>query len=222
MSTPKFETRDPAQAAFWTERYDQAFMPWDQNAVPDEFARAVRGEVDAGVLPGRGARVLVPGCGSGYELLSLCEAGYEALAIDISDAAIARARTQVGPHAARVQLADCFALDADPAHAARYDWVYERAFVCALPPRLWDRWAQAMVGLVKPGGVLAGYFYFDPEPAARPMEARRGPPFAMQRSELDAMLGAAFDCVVERAVPSAASVPVFRDKEYWMVWRRRV
>ena len=171
---------------------------------------------------GRGARVLVPGCGSGYELLSLCEAGYEALAIDISDAAIARARTQVGPHAARVQLADCFALDADPAHAARYDWVYERAFVCALPPRLWDRWAQAMVGLVKPGGVLAGYFYFDPEPAARPMEARRGPPFAMQRSELDAMLGAAFDCVVERAVPSAASVPVFRDKEYWMVWRRRV
>lgn len=221
MSTPKFETRDPAQAAFWTERYASEFMPWDQRAVPDELARVVRGEVDAQWVPRAPARVLIPGCGSSYELQCLADVGYDALAIDISSAAVERARGQVGAHGARVQLADCFVIDTDPAHAARYDWVYERAFVCALPTRLWSRWAQAMAALVAPEGVLAGYFYFDPVAGALAIDARRGPPFAMQPQELGDLLGPAFDCVVDRPVPPAASVPVFRDKERWMVWRRR-
>ena len=221
MSTPTFETRDPARADFWTERYASDFMPWDQRAVPEEFARAVRGEVDADHLPKAPARVLIPGCGSSYELQSLADAGYDALAIDISSAAVERAREQVGTHQARVRLADCFVIDTDAAHAARYDWVYERAFVCALPTRLWSRWAQAMAALVAPGGVLAGYFYFDPVAGAQPMPARRGPPFAMLPEELAGLLGSAFECVVDRPVPPDASVPVFRGKERWMVWRRR-
>ncbi len=222
MSAPKFETRDPAQAAFWTERYAREFMPWDQHDVPADLAHEVRAATTGrGVLPAAPARVLLPGCGSGYELRLLADAGYDALAIDISSAAVERARTQVGPYAARVQLADCFEIDTDVRHAAQYAWIYERAFVCALPPRLWARWAQAMAALTQAGGVLAGYFYFDADKAAVPLDARRGPPFAMRADELGALLGGHFVCEVDREVSPAHSVEVFRGKERWMVWRRQ-
>lgn len=222
MTTPRFATRDPGQAGFWTERYASGFLPWDQGGVPADVERALNG-AGGGVsaVPAPPARVLLPGCGSGYELAALADAGYDALAIDISSAAVDRARAAVGRHADRVQLADCFAFADDLAQRAAYAWVYERAFLCALPPRLWQRWAQAMAALVAPGGVLAGFFYVDADANGAPAEARRGPPFSVRPEELSALLDAFFMRVAAHPVAPPESIPVFRGKEWWTVWRRR-
>lgn len=206
---PEFTTRDPSQAAFWDERFAANFTPWDQGAVPPALGRWL---ARAALAPG--ARVLVPGCGSAYEAAFLDAAGFAVLSIDIAEAALARARAVLPADVAGrvLRKADFFAFAAEP-----FDAIYERAFLCALPPRLWPAYAARCAELLEPDGWLAGLFFIDPAPP----EPRRGPPFAMTRAELDALLAPAFECTGDQAIPSGESIVVFAGRERWMVWRRR-
>jgi SAM-dependent methyltransferase len=204
----EFSTRDPSQPAFWDERFAAGFTPWESCGVPPAFARWLD---SAGLGPG--TRVLIPGCGAAYEVALLAARGCDVLAIDYSAAAVARARDALGPALAeRVALADFFAFDAAP-----FDWIYERAFLAALPPRLWAAWGQRCAQLLRPGGSMAGFFFVD-EAAAEP---RRGPPFAVTPAELRRLLDAAFDLVADSAVARDESTAVFAGRERWQQWRRR-
>lgn len=206
---PEFSARDPAQAAFWDERFAANFTPWDQGAVPPALGRwLARSPLAAG------ARVLIPGCGSAYEAALFDRAGYDVLSIDIAEAALARARAVLPTAVADrvLRRADFFAFAAAP-----FDAIYERAFLCALPPRLWPAYAARCAALLASGGGLAGFFFVDPAPP----EPRRGPPFAMTREALDALLAPAFECVEDEPIPPDESIAVFRGRERWMTWRKR-
>lgn len=184
----------------WENLYREGRTPWDAGGVPEELIEHLRAR------PGRG-RALVPGCGSGYESATLAAAGFDVLAIDFSPAAVQRARALVGASGVRVETADFFEHD-----TAGYALIYERAFLCALPPRLRRDWAERCTRLLAPGGLLLGYFYLG-ETAAD------GPPFAIPRVDLEALLGDAFECLEDR--PSRAPLPVFGRCERWQRWRRR-
>jgi SAM-dependent methyltransferase len=197
-----FSHRDPADPAFWDERFVRDFIPWDAGAAPPELHRFIEHTPVAVRAPS----VLIPGCGSGHEVTLFSEAGWEVAAIDFSAAAVARARANLGRWAPRVHLADFFTY----APANPPDLIYERAFLCALPPALWPSIVERWAALLPPGGLLAGYFYFDASP--------KGPPFGADPDRLAAMLNGAFEPVQD--APAAASVPVFEGKERWQVWRR--
>jgi SAM-dependent methyltransferase len=192
--------QDPATPGFWDARYRERFMPWDAGKVPAGLQAFV-----ATLPPAQ--RVLIPGCGTGYELAAFVAAGHDALAIDFSPAAVAAARDALGPLGDRVRQADFFDFDAGPP----FDVIYERAFLCALPRRMWPQYPSRMHALLRPHGLLAGYFFFD--------EGERGPPFGLRPGELDALLGQRFDRIADAAV--ADSLPVFAERERWQVWRRR-
>jgi hypothetical protein len=98
-----------------------------------------------------------------------------------------------------------------PQQGEPFDLVYERAFLCALPPAMRAGWAARMASLVRPGGRLVGFFYFD--------DGARGPPFGIAPAALDDLLLPAFTCVDDRAPPD--SIPVFAGKERWQAWVRR-
>ena len=100
---------------------------------------------------------------------------------------------------------------------APFDWIFERAFLAALPPRLWPAWAARCAQLLRPGGSLAGFFFVD-DAAAEP---RRGPPFAVTTAEVRGLLGGGFEAVADQPIPAAASAPVFAGRERWQQWRRR-
>jgi SAM-dependent methyltransferase len=196
-----FEARDPSIPAFWDERFAHQFTPWDRGGAP----QALREFVAACEQP---STCLIPGCGAAHELAFLCEAGWNAVAIDFSPAAVALARSLAGPWSERIIEADFFSY----AGPQPLDMIYERAFLCALPRSLWGqvgaRWAQ----LLAPGALLVGYFFFDDHP--------KGPPFGIARAELDVLLLPHFECIVDE--PVADSVAVFAGKERWMIWRRRL
>ncbi len=200
MSAPTFPKRDPGEPEFWDLRYGANFAPWDAGKVPlqlREFARAARGS----------RRVLVPGCGSAWDVRCFAENGWEVLGIDFSPEAIAAARLVLGAYGDRVAQADFFA----PIAHAPFDVVYERAFLCALPRRMWSDWARRVGELARPGALLAGFFFYD--------AGERGPPFPLHsQEELDALLAPAFERIVDETVPD--SIPVFAGKERWQVWRR--
>jgi SAM-dependent methyltransferase len=197
---PVFASRDPRVPAFWDERFERGFTPWDRGGVP----QALRGFVAAAARP---LITLIPGCGTGYELAFLLDAGWDATAIDFAPAAVASAKAAVGPWSGRVIEADFFSYQ--PARAV--ELIYERAFLCAMPPAMWDEVARRWAELLPSGGLLAGFFFFDGAP--------KGPPFGIDRERLARLLEPAFVCVED--APVADSMPVFDGKERWMVWRRR-
>jgi SAM-dependent methyltransferase len=160
-------------------------------------------------LTGPKLRVLVPGCGTGYEVRFFAERGDDVVAIDFADAALERARRTLGRFAGRVRKADFFALDEAP-----FDLVYERTFLCALPRRLWPLWGERIATLVRAGGVLAGFFFFD--------DNERGPPFGIAPERLHELLDAHFTLAEDAPVPAEQSVPVLAGRERWQVWTRRL
>ncbi|HJV74131.1 MAG TPA: methyltransferase domain-containing protein [Noviherbaspirillum sp.] len=197
---PTFETRDPSAPDFWSERFKQEFMPWDRGDVPAQLRQFV-------TQSARPYVTLIPGCGTGYEVACLSEAGWNVTAIDFSAAAVELAKKVLGRWSERVQQADFF----DFVPAQQVELIYERAFFCALPkrmrPAIVARWAE----LLQPGGLLAGFFFFDENP--------KGPPFGISPAELETLLTPFFERIVDDAV--ADSLPVFAGKERWQVWQRR-
>lgn len=201
MADPTFPKRDPADPDFWELRYAAHFAPWDAGKVPAQLLGFVKGSV-------KPRRTLVPGCGSAWDVRCFAEHGWDVVGIDFSREALAEARRILGPHAGRAREGDFFA----PIEGAPFEVVYERAFLCALPRRLWSAWGRRMAELVAPGGSLAGFFFFD--------AGERGPPFPLHsQEELDGLLANAFQREVDAPVPD--SIPVFRGKERWQVWRRQ-
>lgn len=196
---PDFSSRDPLTPAFWDERFERDFTPWDKGGVPEQLGGFVSRS--------QPKKVLIPGCGAAYELVYFSEAGWDAMAIDFSPAAVERARAITGQWSDRVVEADFFAYQP----AAGLDMIYERAFLCALPRTMWPQVARRWAQLLPAGGVLAGFFFFD--------DVLKGPPFGIGRDELDQLLHDDFECVEDAAV--ADSIPVFAGKERWMVWLRK-
>jgi SAM-dependent methyltransferase len=196
----EFSRRDPLQPGFWDERFERGFTPWDRGGVPN----ALRDFVARTGMP---LRTLIPGCGTGYELAFLSDAGWIATAIDFSPAAVALAKAAVGQWGGRVVEADFFAWE--PSQPLQM--IYERAFLCALPRAMWPRLAARYAALLPPGAVLAGFFFFD--------DAAKGPPFGISGAQLDALLSPNFVRIEDAAVDD--SIPVFAGKERWQAWQRK-
>jgi SAM-dependent methyltransferase len=192
--------QDASKPDFWEKRFRERFTPWDAGRVPSDLERFLATEP-------HGRRVLIPGCGSGYEVRAFAETGHEVLAVDFAPAAVERAQKVLGPLSGRVRLADFFEADL----GAAYDIVYERAFLCSLPRQLRQRYAERVAKLLGPQGRIAGFFFFE--------EGERGPPFGLKSGELEALLSDRFEQVEDKAVND--SIPIFAGKERWKVWKVR-
>jgi thiopurine S-methyltransferase len=68
-----------------------------------------------------------------------------------------------------------------------------------------------MAELLRPGGLLAGYFFVSDE--------GKGPPFGILAQQLDDLLAPHFTRREDRPVED--SLPVFAGRERWQVWQRR-
>src|SRR5512137_2956339 len=131
---------DSSQTQFWNQRWEGGRIPWDLGGVPP---------VLMSFLPRSRARsrVLIPGCGSGYEVRAFHEAGHDVTAIEFSAPAVARAREVLGPLGDKVIHGNFFNHEfAD----SRYEFIYERGFLCSLPPARWPDYASRMANLLRP------------------------------------------------------------------------
>ena len=190
------------EVEFWDSRYRAGRTPWDFGGVPEALRRWL------GRAEGPG-RVLIPGCGSGYEVRAFAEAGWEVTAIDYAPAAVERARRALGEVLGRKVLhGDFFGHDFGP---GQFDLVYERTFLCALPPERWPAYAARMAELLRGGGQLAGTFFYgtndDP------------PPHPLTAATAEAILGPRFIRTADEAVSD--SLPMFAGQERWQVWEKR-
>ena len=197
---PVFPKLDPASPAFWDARFEAAFTPWDQGGVPQSLANYVA-ENSAQ------KKILIPGCGAAHEVRFFAGLGWDVTAIDFSPVAVAHAKQLLGSFGDRVREEDFFG---DALGRERFDAIYERAFLCALPKARWTQWAARVAELLPPDARLFGFFFFDTN--------EKGPPFGIARAALDDLLSPHFE-LIEESLPTD-SISVFAGKERWQVWKR--
>ncbi|CAI5464830.1 unnamed protein product, partial [Closterium sp. Yama58-4] len=90
----KLLTEDPVGG--WDKAWQASTTPWDLGGVTPAVAALVAAQEGSPLhLPPSIRRVLVPGCGTGYDVEALASGGREATGLDISPAAVAHAEKRV-------------------------------------------------------------------------------------------------------------------------------
>jgi SAM-dependent methyltransferase len=186
---------------FWDSRYRAGKMPWDFHGVPAALQSYLKT-----AQPGR---VLIPGCGSGYEVRAFHERGWDVTAMDYAPAAVERAREILDELAGKVVLADFFTHDFGD---RKFDVMYERTFLCSLPPDMRPEYARRVTELLVNGGKLAGLFFYGHEDES--------PPYPLIEVEAQALFGVDFTRIMDE--PVRDSLPLFAGRERWQVWEKNV
>ncbi len=192
---------DSSQTVFWTKRWEAGKTPWDLGAVPPALADYLHRTHTA-------TTALIPGCGTGYEVRAFHEVGYDVIALDFSAPAVAHARAVLGPLGDRVIHGNFFKHDFA---GKQFGVVYERGFLCSLPPERWPDYAERMASLVSRGGKLLGLFLYGEEPEP--------PPFPLTKETAAALFGKNFRLLQDESLVGK-SVPVYQGLEHWQEWER--
>jgi len=196
------EESNSARPDFWSQRYASGRTPWRLDHLPVRLKSFVES------LP-TASRVLIPGCGEDNQTIeAFHRAGHEVTGIDFSPIAIARVRKALPELSKRIILGDFFRHNFG---ATRFDVVYERTFLCSLPPKLWKSYAQRVAHLLRPKGTLAGIFFYG--------EESDPPPFPLDPSTASEIFGDSFNMI--RSEPVLDSLPVFANQEKWQEWQLR-
>lgn len=160
--------------AFWEGKFGDSATPWDRGRINPQIEQwlrsgALRPSQDADArAPGgddtRLTRVLVPGCGSGHEVATLAEWGFDVTGVDFAPTATALTRNRLrsllqskaGAAMMRAEVVEADVLTYRP--PGQFDAVYEQTCLCALYPDHWRRYADQLHHWLRPGGKLFALF----------------------------------------------------------------
>ncbi len=180
--------RSPAEngrvSTDWQQHYDSNDIPWEKGRPHPALVEFLQRK------PIRG-QVLVPGCGTGHDVRAIAATADEVVGVDIAPGAIRAAQSQGEIGGERYVTGDLFALPASFREA--FDVVFEHTCFCAIPLERRADYVRAVAGALRPGGSLLAIFYLNPD--MDPGES--GPPFGVEKAELDRLFGADFTLLGE-------------------------
>jgi SAM-dependent methyltransferase len=136
---------------YWEKRWKDGDTGWDIGSA----STPLKAYIDQ--LKDKSLRILIPGCGNGYEAEYLWQQGFlNTFVVDISETALNNFHKRV-PSFPKDHLlcADFFSL------TGSYDLILEQTFFCALVPTLRKTYVAQMNNLLVPGGKLVGLLFDD-------------------------------------------------------------
>jgi hypothetical protein len=202
LKKKKKNEKNSAQSGFWSQRYETGRTPWQLDHVPARLVALIRT-----LEPGR--NVLVPGCGQDHRAIrAFNRAGHRVTAIDFSPVAVESTTKGLSGTRDEIILGDFFSHDFKN---APFDLIYERTFLCSLPPSSWKNYAARVAELLRPDGVLTGFFFYGEEPDP--------PPYPLTEQKAADIFGDRFD--LQTSEPVVDSLSIFAGKEKWQEWRLR-
>lgn len=192
----------------WETRYQNNDTPWDKGT-----AHPMVAELASLTLPV--GPIVVPGCGSGSDLLELAaiHPGRKILGLDIAPSAVAaaRARTQ---HVAEIEIhAGDFLQDDLAARFGPAALLWEHTCFCAIPPEARPAYASAAARVLGPEGWLAGVFFIELA------DGGAGPPWNCPEPEWRAHFHSDFE--IQTAAPVTRTYPGREGAEWGVVLRRK-
>ena len=135
----------------WEDRYQSKVTKWDRGGTSPNLTNWL----DSGNL--KPCRIMVPGCGNGYEVITLAEQGFDVVSIDIAATPVSNLRKALYERGltAEVIQSDFFSLDFS---SQPFDAIYEQTCLCALQPKQWSDFEEWMYQSLKVDGVLYTLF----------------------------------------------------------------
>jgi len=164
---------------FWDKRFAEGDTPWDRGAANPQLGTWL---VTGALKP---CRILVPGCGSGYEVAVLAQAGFEVTALDYSPEAIALTRKLLDAEGLKATVVEADALAWQPEKP--FDAIYEQTCLCALYPDQWRDYADQLHRWLAPSGKLFALFVQMLRPGAAEGKIE-GPPYHCDIHAMRALL----------------------------------
>jgi len=161
-------TKSLEQKKAWENRYQMGQTGWDRGAINP----APLPILDNGILTP--CRLLIPGCGRGYEVALLAERGFDITAVDIAPSAIRAVRGLLAQHGLSATIIEADFLKWTP--ATLFDAIYEQTSLCALHPDNWQTYANQLRAWLVPGGHLVANFL--------QTDQSGGPPFHCAMDEM--------------------------------------
>jgi hypothetical protein len=198
----------------WEDAWDEQRTPWDAGSSPP----ILESLVEAGILPD--GRALVPGCGSGYDVLTLASENRQVLGLDLADGARERFEQlrgdrDVSAEQARFRTADFFTFDDDQP----FDLVWDYTFLCAIEPEMRTAWVEHMRELIAPDGELVTLIFPIRSLDELPPADADGPPYPMHPELVEDLVEAHFEAIELR--PVEVSHPGREGMEWLGRWRPR-
>ncbi len=193
----------------WENAWKEGRTGWDAGGSPPILTKLV----EAGEMPA--GRVLVPGCGSGYDAFTLSGNGRRSVGLDLAPSAaerfqLVRESLGISEEDASIIVGDFFEFESGD----HFDLVWDYTFLCALPRELREAWAARMAAIIKPGGSLVCLVF--PVDPTRPVD--QGPPFPLTPDLVAGLLAKDFEAVSMEKVE--VSNPGREGKEWLGRWTR--
>jgi protein-L-isoaspartate O-methyltransferase len=155
----------------WESRYQAGTIGWDRGTTSTNLSYWLDNDL---LSP---CRILIPGCGNGYEVMTLAKLGFDVVAIDIAPTAIENLQAMLDKEkvTAELVLGDFFTWSPDE----KFDVIFEQTSLCALPPKLWEQYETQLHEWLKPGGKLLAAFMQTGQEG--------GPPYHCELTEMGAL-----------------------------------
>ena len=133
---------------FWTSRYETENTGWDTGSITSPL------KVYFDQLTDKSLKILIPGCGNGYEAEYLHQLGFNVTVIDLSEHPLKNLKLRCSSiNNNQLIQGDFFDLE------DTYDLIIEQTFFSALDPSLRKAYAEKMHHLLKPNGKLVGLLF---------------------------------------------------------------
>ncbi|KAK9725283.1 hypothetical protein RND81_05G133800 [Saponaria officinalis] len=132
----------------WDKCWEEGLSPWDLGKPTPILQHLVRNDI----LPK--GRTLVPGCGSGYDVVTLASPERYVIGLDISESALKKARelALTSPNSSCFSFLQADFFTWNPTEL--FDLIFDYTFFCAIEPKMRSAWANRMADLLKPDGEL--------------------------------------------------------------------
>ncbi|CAA7050536.1 unnamed protein product [Microthlaspi erraticum] len=132
----------------WEKCWEAGDTPWDLGTPTPIIAHLVK----TGSLPN--GRALVPGCGTGYDVVEMASPDRYVVGLDLSKTAVERSTKLFAssPNAKHFSFLAGDFFTWEPAE--KFDLIFDYTFFCAIEPSMRPQWAEKMDKLLNPGGEL--------------------------------------------------------------------
>ncbi len=161
----------PDSASFWDEKYLNNEDRWDMKTPTPVFENLIVSQQF--IKPGK---ILILGCGKGYDAILAAKKGFDVYAVDFSIEAIKFAKKMAEEENLKINFLLYDIFDLDSIYKNQFDYIYDYVTYCSISPERRKVYAEKISNLLKQNGKLVALLF--------PVEERGGgPPFAVNVQE---------------------------------------
>ncbi|MGH2667409.1 MAG: methyltransferase [Flavobacterium sp.] len=187
---------------YWENRYLNDDAVWDTGII----TTPIKEYIDQ--LDNKSAKILIPGCGNGYEFEYLLNNGFSnSFVLDYAESPLRNLKNRISGH-----NEDQFIQSDFFEHDSQYDLILEQTFFCALDPGLRTEYVKKMHDLLSPKGKLVGLLFQFPL-------TESGPPFGGSKEEYLNLFSSYFE--IKKLEPAYNSIKPRQGNELFFIFTKK-